>query len=218
MGKPPFQFKWVIILSLFIFPFSLIQSKTIDDELWTAIELKKKITSKLECEIGQQVRMREYFSEFHKTFTDLSLSYTIFSSIKVFGEYRFIVEKDEKKTRLSLGGKIDFKILNFIPSHRMKLQQDTEKGKEPDELELRNKFKIKYPLTNRFTPFASYELFNVQEDESFIADKYRVGIGLEYDLSETHSIGLFYIFEEELNTSEIESTNIFGLKYEIDFL
>ena len=143
MNQCVFPVKRIVPLT-FLLLLTSTRSEVNDDELWAAVEFSKEITSKLELELGQELRLKKYFSEFHKTFTDLSLSYTIFSSIKVSGEYRYIVYGDKEKSRISLSGKFDFKFLNLMPSHRLKLQQETEKGEVPDELELRNKFKIRF--------------------------------------------------------------------------
>ena len=48
-------------------------------------------------------------------------------------------------------------------------------------------------------------------------DKYRLSVGIEYEIGKNQSIELFYIYKGEIKKSDIEVTNITGLKYEYSF-
>ena len=77
------QTRWFLPLYIIMLSISMIYSKSIEDELWSGIELKKKITSKIKLELGQQIRMKDHWSKFHKTFTNISLSYEGISIIEL---------------------------------------------------------------------------------------------------------------------------------------
>ena len=92
-----FRKKWTLLLIISIILLSKSYSNSIDNELWTGLEINKKITSKVKLILGQQIRLKNQFSEFHKTFTNLSLSYKIKPSVELLSSYRYIIYNDKKK-------------------------------------------------------------------------------------------------------------------------
>ena len=112
------QFKLSLFFFLFLLSISVVHSKSIDDELWTGMELKKKITSKIKLEFGQQIRLKDHWSLVHKTLTDLSLSYKILPFVEFSGGYRYNVYEDKEKSRINFDIKIDFNI-KYSPSLRI---------------------------------------------------------------------------------------------------
>ena len=210
------QFKLSLFFFLFLLSISVVHSKSIDDELWTGMELKKKITSKIKLELGQQIRLKDHWSLVHKTLTDLSLSYKILPFVEFSGGYRYNVYEDKEKSRINFDIKIDFNI-KYSPSLRFSLEQASEINEEPEDIVVRNKLSFEYPLSKQITPYISYEIFHTIEDESFSYNQFRLGVGIKYEFNKDQSIKLFYIYEENLEKNEIENTNIWGLKYGYSF-
>lgn len=188
----------------------------VDDELWASVEIQKEF-SLIKIEIEQQLRYNEHYSQFHKTFTDFSLSYINLPIVEFSGKFRYIIYDDKEKSRIGVSCTIDPNITFFIPNFKFKVQRDYEKDKDPDDLVIRNKFTFEYPLTEKCIPYTSWEVFHKVEEDSLNYDKYRISIGFEYELSESQSIELFYKYKQELKKSEDEITNIIGLKYEYTF-
>lgn len=211
------QSKRYLCLFLFISLLTLVHSKSIDDELWTGIELKKKISSTIKLKVEQQLRLKEHFSQFHKTFTDFSLSYKVSPIVKFTGKYRYIVYEDKVKSRISLGCKINLETNYFLTSYRFRLQRDFERNEPQEDSVLRNKFTLGYPLIKQFTPYISYEFFHILKDESLSYNKFRIGLGIEYEINEDKSLEIYCLYKGEFVKSEIEATNIIGLQYGYSF-
>jgi len=210
------QTKWTFPLFIIILSLSLIYSKSNDNELWTGIELKKKITSKLKLELGQQIRMKDNWSQFHKTLTDLSLSYKIVPNIEFSGGYRYLVYNDKEKHRFNFDSKIDLNT-KYSPSLRFRLEQKTELDEEPDDIVARNKVSFEYPLSKQSTPYISYEIFHILVNESFLYNQFRLGFGVKYEFIKKQSIKLFYTYEKNLEKINDIDTHIWGLKYGYTF-
>lgn len=213
----PIQFKRYLFLLLYIFSLSLVHPKSIDDELWTGIELQKKISSTIKLKLEQQLRLKEHFSQFHKTFTDLSVSYKVSSNVRFTGKYRYIVYEDKVKSRISLGGKINHETDYFLTSYRSRIQREFENNELQEDMVFRNKFTLGYRLKKQFTPYLSYEFYHILNDETFSYNKFRIGIGIEYEINEDKSLEIYYLYKGEFYDSEIEATNIMGLQYGYSF-
>lgn len=205
---------YILLFSLFLS--SIIHSEFVDNQQWTSIEISKNISQNIEVDLSQEIRYKNNYDDFNKTFTDLSLSYKLFSSIKFIGQYRYIIYTDKEKKRISFSTKFYNQLFNFNLTYKLKTQRDYEKDESPED-NFRNKLTIKYQLKLFITPFISYELFQVIEDERFTKDKYRASTGVEIDIYSNQSIEFFYTFNGEYKDSEIEGSHIGGLIYQYSF-
>ena len=206
------QTRWFLPLYIIMLSISMIYSKSIEDELWSGIELKKKITSKIKLELGQQIRMKDHWSKFHKTFTNISLSYEGISIIELSGGYRYLIYEDKEKYRLNFDSKIEINT-KYSPSFRIRLEQESDLDKNPEELVVRNKLSFSDPISKRSIPYVSYEIFHSLDNGIFSYNQFRIGFGFKYEFIKNQSIKLFYTYEKNLEKKEIVNTNICGLKY-----
>lgn len=204
----------ILLFSLFLS--SIIHSEIIENQQWTSLEISKNISQNIEVNLSQEIRYKNNYDDFNKTFTDLSLSYKLFSSIKFIGQYRYIIYTDKEKKRISFSTKFYNQLFNFNLSYKLKTQREYEKDESPED-NFRNKLTIKYPLKSFITPFISYELFQIIEDERFTKDKYRTSTGVEIDIYSNQSIEFFYTFNGEFKDTEIEGSHIWGLSYQYSF-
>ena len=210
------QTRWFLPLYIILLSISMIYSKSIEDEFWSGIEIKKKITSKIKLDLGQQIRMKDHWSQFHKTFTNISLTYKGFSIVELSGGYRYIIYKNKEKYRLNFDSKIEINT-KYSPSFRIRLEQESELNKEPEKLVIRNKFSFSEPISMRSMPYISYEIFHSLGDGLFSYNQFRIGFGFKYEFVKNQSIKLFYTYEKNLGKKEIIDTNICGLKYGYSF-
>ena len=70
---------------------------------------------------------------------------------------------------------------------------------------------------NPYTPYISYEFFHILKDESSSYNKFRLGLGIEYEINEDKSLEIYCLYKGEFVKSEIEATNIIGLQYGYSF-
>ena len=214
-SKSLFGKTWVIFLTLNFVLFSQAFSNSSDSKLWTGLEIKKKLTSKTKLILGQQIILKNQFSDFDKTFTNISFSYKIIPLFEQISSFRYIIYHDEIKFRLNLDSKIHINVL-FLKNYRFRLQQEFDNDGQLEELLSRNKLTIKLPIYWKLSPYSSFESFHVfnEKEEVFNFSEYRIGLGAKYKLSKNNSLKVYYIYKGELENNEINSTDIFGIKYE----
>ena len=205
-----------IYFSLF---FSLLSSEIIieEDEVWGSIEINKSLPHEIELELEQQFRSDDNFQNIYKMFTDVSLSYPLHSFVDISGKFRFILADDDKEKRYGISIKVDPFDKFYIPSYKIKIQQDYNHDDEAENMVIRNKFTFNFPKLNSFKPNIYYESYHADEDDGFEYDKYRLSAGVDYILNSYYSVELFYIFKGEIKKKNIKLTNIAGLKFEYTF-
>ena len=70
-----------------------------------------------------------------------------------------------------------------------------------------------YNFYYRFS-ITGFHVFN-EKEAVFNFSEYRIGLGAKYKLSKNNSLKVYYIYKrEELGGNEVNSTDIFGIKYE----
>ena len=50
----------------------------------------------------------------------------------------------------------------------------------------------------------------------FFLNEYRIGIGIKYKLNKNNSLKTYYVYKGEIENKKIESTGIWGFKYEYE--
>ena len=160
--------------------------------------------------------MKDHCSKFHKTFTNISLSYEGISIIELSGGYRYLIYEDKEKYRLNFDSKIEINT-KYSPSFRIRLEQESDLDKDPEELVVRNKLSFSDPISKRSIPYVSYEIFHSLDNGIFSYNQFRIEFGFKYEFIKNQSIKLFYTYEKNLEKKEIVNTNICGLKYGYSF-
>lgn len=210
-SKLPIVNRWIFLSTSLLF--STIYSETIDNQLWSGIEFQKNISNNLELEFGQYLRMKDQFTQFHKTFTDFALNYQLNSIFEFSCGYRYLIYDDKKRHRINLDLKLEIESLEYFPNLRISFQKEL-----PDEfLILRDKLSIDLPKISKLKPYCMYEGFYSTFSNEISLYKNRIGIGFELDLSKINSVKFYYYYQEELDNNEIETTFIWGSKYEHNF-
>lgn len=91
-------------------------------------------------------------------------------------------------------------------------KKDTKRGKGSNVL--RSRLQVAYDIKNiPFEPYASCEMYH---DDGGLK-KIRYTIGGDYKIAKTHSIGLYYRYQDFSGSDEGESTHILGLGYKFKF-
>jgi hypothetical protein len=203
----------------FLIFFSLLSSEIIveEDETWGSIEINKSLPYKIELELEQQFRSDDNSQNIYKMFTDVSLSYPLHLFVDISGKFRFILTDDEREKRYGFSIKVDPFDKFYIPSYKLKIQQDYNHDDEPENMVIRNKFTFSLPKLNSFKPSIYYESYHTDGDEGYEYDKYRLSTGIDYTINSDYSVELFYIYKAEIKNKKIEVTNIMGLKFEYTF-
>jgi hypothetical protein len=221
--------KHILIIFLatvvFICFHNLIKAQENDAELWSSIELKKKIGSKFKVSLKESLRFKENITRIKKGFAELGISYSINKFIATTLSYRYTKRQNidfgySNRHRLSVALSFNLKIDRFSLSYRTRFESryidvySSDDGKVPERYN-RNKFGIEYNIKGlKITPFAAYEFYyqlnNPQKNE---IDKMRYTAGFEYKINKRNKIGLFYRIQQEINVNNPIRNYIIGVSY-----
>lgn len=200
------------IFLCFVLP-TLIFPNVDDNELWSSIGIEKGLTKKIDLEFEQEARFKENLSSFKKTFSDVSLSYKITSSIRCAGDYRVIVYQDRVATRLALNGYYKKSIGLISIMYRLRIQQEADPNDNLPENLGRNRLSIRYRWKKRLSPYLEGELFHRIWKPSFRWEKFRFTVGMRTKLTSMLTIKSYYRLQKEVNISKPETVNVWGMEF-----
>ena len=184
-----------------------------DNQSWTSVGFEKKLPYSFKLQFEQELRLDNQLSTFKQTFSEFSLSYSVFKGFKIELPFRYMAYKDKTKQRVSFSGSYKYSFKPVSLKHRTKYQRTYEKREIPEEL-IRNKFSIMYGLNKKIEPYVSGELFHLYNTDNDQFDEYRVSLGVAVDLPGKNSIKIFYIYKkEDITKSSPDEVNVFGLGY-----
>ena len=207
---------WKLIIytiSSFLFPSIDIE----DNQVWASIEINKDIAKSINIELAHQVRYKGDEGLLDKTISELSLSSDINSEVKISVDYRYAKKDENVETRYGLNLKYDLNGSIFIPSYKIKFQQEYGNNNEPDLFLIRNKLTFDLLEYKSFKSSIYYESYHRNEEDVLRYYKYRLSSELEYSFSSTQAIELFYIYKGVFKKNHIDVTNITGIKFEYSF-
>ena len=199
-----------------------------DAGLWTTATLEYGLNSKFCLFITQEMRLKENLSRLNLFYTNLGLEYKIVKNLKTSLSYRQI-HKFTPENYFSFRHRIQWDIGlkksagNFELSYRHRLQAEvrnvhsSEIGHLP-EWYSRNKFQIKYSRNNKVEPYISvelrYQLFNPRNPESdYIWHRVRYQGGIDYKINSHHTMGFYYLMQDEFNIIDPQKMYIIGIEY-----
>ena len=178
-----------------------------DNQSWTSVGFEKKLPYSFKLKFEQELRLEDQASTFKQTFSEFSLSYTVFKGFKIELPFRYMFYKDKTKQRVSFSGSYKYSFKPVSLKHRTKYQRTYGKGEIPEEL-IRNKFSIMYRLNKKIEPYVSGEFIQLIDAHNYPLDETRFSFGFTYELPRKNSMKIFYTLKNEDKT-----IGIFGLSY-----
>jgi len=188
-----------------------------DNELWVGIQLDKDINKKWSTAFTVNLRRDNDFGQYKQTYYQLALEREIGKNISALLGYRFVAKPEDKNNsnRLYTDWSFGKKLKPFAVDLRIRLQYDSETPKlfENGELLLREKigFEYKKKKKSKLIPYVGTEFFLDLLNE-WDLDKYRLYVGIKYELFKNQKINAKYVFQEA-NNKESDQTNIFSVEY-----
>ena len=184
-----------------------------DNQSWTSVGFEKKLPYSFKLQFEQELRLEDQASTFKQTFSEFSLSYSVFKGFKIEIPFRYMTYKDKTKQRVSFGGSYKYSFKPVSLKHRTKYQITYEKGEIPEEL-IRNKFSIMYRLNKKIEPYVSGEFIQLIDAHNYQLDETRFSFGLIYELPRKNSLKIFYTLKNEDKTKKNpDEIGVFGLSY-----
>ena len=184
-----------------------------DNQSWTSVGFDKKLPYSFKLKFEQELRLKDQLSTFKQTFSEFSLSYTVFKGFKIEIPFRYMTYKDKNKQRVSFGGSYKYSFKPVSLKHRTKYQKTYEKREIPEEL-IRNKFSIMYKLNKKIEPYVSGEFIQLIDAHNYPLDETRFSFGLTYELPRKNSMKIFYTRKNEDKTKKNpDEIGVLGLSY-----
>jgi len=185
-----------------------------DNQSWTSVGFEKKLPYSFKLQFEQELRLEDQLSTFKQTFSEFSLSYSVFKGFKIEIPFRYMTYKDKTKQRVSFGGSYKYSFKPVSLKHRTKYQRTYEKGEIPPEELIRNKFSIMYRLNKKIEPYVSGEFIQLIDAHNYPLDETRFSFGLTYELPRKNSMKIFYTLKNEDKTKKTpDEIGVFGLSY-----
>ena len=184
-----------------------------DNQSWTSVGFEKKLPYSFKLQFEQELRLDNQLSTFKQTFSEFSLSYSVFKGFKIELPFRYMTYKEKTKQRVSFSGSYKYSFKPVSLKHRTKYQRTYEKGEIPEEL-IRNKLSINYRLNKKIEPYVSGEFIQLLDATNYPLDETRFSFGLTYKLPKKNSIKIFYTLKNEDKTKKNpDEIGVFGLSY-----
>lgn len=184
-----------------------------DNQSWTSVGFEKKLPYSFKLQFEQELRLDNQLSTFKQTFSEFSLSYSVFKGFKIELPFRYMTYKEKTKQRVSFSGSYKYSFKPVSLKHRTKYQRTYEKGEIPEEL-IRNKLSINYRLNKKIEPYVSGEFIQLLDATNYPLDETRFSFGLTYELPKKNSIKIFYTLKNEDKTKKNpDEIGVFGLSY-----
>ncbi|MDP7195274.1 MAG: DUF2490 domain-containing protein, partial [SAR202 cluster bacterium] len=147
-----------------------------DNQSWTSVGFEKKLPYSFKLQFEQELRLDNQLSTFKQTFSEFSLSYSVFKGFKIELPFRYMAYKDKTKKRVSFVGSYKYNFKPVSLKHRTKYQRTYEKGGIPEEL-IRNKLSIMYKLNKKIEPYVSGEFIQLLDANNYPLDETRFSFG-----------------------------------------
>ena len=184
-----------------------------DNQSWTSVGFEKKLPYSFKLQFEQELRLEDQLSTFKQTFSEFSLSSSVFKGFKIELPFRYMTYKDKTKQRVSFSGSYKYSFKPVSLKYRTKYQTTYEKGEIPEEL-IRNKFSIMYRLNKKIEPYVSGEFIQLDGSHNYLLDETRFSFGLTYELPRKNSMKIFYTLKNEDKTKKTPAEiGVFGLSY-----
>lgn len=218
MNKP-LLFLFLVLL----FP-NLGLSQTTDTKLWTGFAIEKKINKKFKVAIDFEQRFEKNISTFDRFLVEPTISYALNKRWSLGLIYRFWRKQENQnyfnhhRASLAIGYRKEIK--GIAIKLTSKAQYGFPDANEDDffatkKLVSRNSIKLAHSIFGtRFTPYMKYELFTSLERLNPLNYQWRLQGGTDIFINSKIDLRLYYIFENEFNTTNSIDSSILGIAFQ----
>lgn len=210
-----------LIVLLLIWGFNGWAQESIDrdNELWTGISLRYKLSKKMQFGLDQQVRISENISIVRSTFFEFGARYRFNKHFSLKGQYRYTFRNESRNVnRFSLDAnfKWKWKKVDLKFDYRTRVQHAMVVHTGEPNTYLRNRLQLSYYGFKRIEPNISYEnFFKFIDHNEFRGNRYL--LGLDIKLNKELDLSLNYGIDQEINTKNPSAKNIYIAVLKYDF-
>lgn len=188
---------------------------------WNGFALDYKIADPLTVSLKNQLRLNNNISQLKTAFSNLSFTYKVSSPLRVTAGYRFSLTIKENRHRLYGGFAYRHKVKSIRTTFQGRLRfQGTivgnERPKEPEYF-LRPKLLAKYDVKGApVSLIAGAGTWYGFARAGYRFDRYRLQMGLDYELSKRNTLSFAYQYQHEFNTTDPLYSHILLVEIGVD--
>lgn len=223
-----------LIVSVSLLAGLAADAQTQDLGSWNTFSISKDLNKKFAVGGDFELRFSDNLSRLNLFYINASTTFKPVKWLRLSAVYRFIDKYKDDNTfgiRHRLYGDLLLrqKLLDerLILSARSRMQWEwrtngySSETRGVPEIFWRNKFDVKYGVTEKIFPYVSTEIRTQIQNPRFpyndggTMDRYRLFIGSDYKITDVITIGMFYMRQTEINVVDPQALNIIGLEYSI---
>ncbi len=202
-----------------------VKAQTRSFDTWYSVQTDYEVFKNFEVGSKLGLRLEDGYSDVNYVDTKLSYDFLEYFNIKFTYRYAgsdnlFDVSRIDNRFTTDLNAEYDFGDfeLGFRYRHQTRFKDwfSSEDGTIPD---IRHRFKLesKYKINKKIDIELGAEI-NLQTayDEPSYFHRYRLFSGVGYDINDFHSVGLSYIFQQEIQVNNPHRANILSIAYSFD--
>ena len=190
----------------------------VDKWFWPAAQVQSEFFDRLGVSLDFEARVNEDYTNLRTFFGELETKWKFNKYLSTSLAYRLggrqaDISDYAKGQRITLFvyGKLD--VSKFSMTNRAGVfRQFLENAGDPVDY-LRDKLTVKFDLTKKVRPLVYGELFYRLDSDPRKIDEYRIGGGVEYDITKHHEVKAVYIFAEQINVSKPDVRLVWALTY-----
>lgn len=200
-----------------------------DAGMWNTFSVEKEFSKKFSVAVDEELRLKSNFTRLNLLYTNVGVIYRPIKGFKINLTYRLIEKYEAQgwfsyRNRLMLDLTYKYKVSGWSFSYRQRLQAEVRnyysstKGKIPEWFS-RNKFEIKYDF-GKIKPYIGTEFrYQFKDPRNPEANwgwhRIRSFAGVDYDINDTNSVGVYYLIQKEFNAPDPQNLYIVGLQYSL---
>lgn len=186
-----------------------------DFQIWSSADVHYKWNKKISFDLEQALRTGHNSLLLNKTYSEFKMNYKLQKKLKISSGYRFIqsyIGENMLGHRFFTDVKYRYKLDRIKLNYRLRYQYQS--NTERINQAIRNQLKISYNLPKTsIEPYFSGEGFYTLY-QGF--DKCRFTIGLKEKFGKRFEVNLFYRYQREVNSSNVQKLNILGASISYD--
>ncbi|MBC8048242.1 MAG: DUF2490 domain-containing protein [Fimbriimonadaceae bacterium] len=205
------------IFIAFIFAVQKISAQHNDMATWVQAGGEFDLPKGFTLDISEQLRYNIETADPYRLLTDVAVGYKINKKLKTSFEYRYSSLADSKYNRIAASLSYRDGFGSFDIGFKTKLQYGFTLISGEDRSAWRNKITLKYDELKNINPYLSYEVFYSIANTENKFDNIRPEAGIEWQISDTHDISLYYMIDKPFNENDPLTLYVIGLNYLVKF-
>ncbi|PKL84891.1 MAG: hypothetical protein CVV22_10530 [Ignavibacteriae bacterium HGW-Ignavibacteriae-1] len=200
--------------------YSTSEATAKDNELWAGYKWQFPLTEDLSLRFANEARLFRDVTTVKQLLQDIGVRYDITDYLDATFSYRFRMKQHDPTEQqfspfheINFAASASFSYDEVDFSYRARFQKEFRDDKKSNDEYFRNRIVAQTKITKQLRPFVYSELFyrlNYHKGDRFNA--VRLGLGMDWKITNTTALTGSYTYEEEFNVEEPELRNIWGLE------